>query len=383
MAGGSQKILMLVFMFACCVSILVGSLTGLFVYGDGDTTTTTDDGSDDGSGDDNVTNLFVKTTLAGDTLPEGIKAWYTGTSLDKSGLLWRDRSGEGNDIKNDNIKGSLKLGLDPVSGNYVYGTTEDGITIPLEFSESVPWTVFVVARYNGEKKGRIFDAKGKNWLAGWHAGRTGLAYYGDKGWVTPIKISHINEGKQPVENVHGSGRTWIQATFTNRTFYSNGTKRSTKLTGDPPGKITINMGDHAATESSDWAVHEIIIYNKILDASTRGKVEKYLLDTYISPEIQSGIDYTKGWDPSVNHINRNELGGTLEKCRLYAIKMGYKMWGHRTEKHDDNLKNICFFYPNTDGVSYEGDTSDDKNIVGCTEKGAKLKDGCETPSETV
>ena len=91
MAGGSQKILMLVFMFACCVSILVGSLTGLFVYGDGDTTTTTDDGSDDGSGDDNVTNLFVKTTLAGDTLPEGIKAWYTGTSLDKSGLLWRDR----------------------------------------------------------------------------------------------------------------------------------------------------------------------------------------------------------------------------------------------------------------------------------------------------
>ena len=48
MAGGSQKILMLVFMFACCVSILVGSLTGLFVYGDGDTTTTTDDGSDDG-----------------------------------------------------------------------------------------------------------------------------------------------------------------------------------------------------------------------------------------------------------------------------------------------------------------------------------------------
>ena len=76
--------------------------------------------------------------------------------------------------------------------------------------------------------------------------------------------------------------------------------------------------------------------------STR-KVEKYLIDTYISPDIQSGIDYVKGWDSSVNPTNRNEIGGTLEKCRLYAIKMGYKMWGHRTEKHDDNLKNICFF----------------------------------------
>ena len=364
MAGGSQKILMLVFMFACCVSILVGSLTGLFVYGDGDTTTTTDESGN------SVTKIDVDVSVSGTILPNGIKCWYTGQSLDENGIKWRDVSGNGNDIKDDNLKGLLKTAVDPVSGKYVYGGTEDGIIIPFDFSGS-NWTLFTVARYNGENKRRIFDAKGKNWLAGWHAGKTGQAYYGDKGWVTPL------------ENVHGSGRTWIQTTAYKTQFFTNGDVRTTGYIGDEPGKITINMGDYATTQSSDWAVHEIIVYGRALSQKDRVKVEKYLLDTYISPEIQSGIDYTKGFDSSVEHINRNELGGTLEKCRLYAIKMGYKMWGHRTEKHDDNLKNICFFYPNTDGVSYEGDTSDDKNIVGCTEKGAKLKDGCETPSETV
>jgi len=364
MAGGSQKILMLVFMFACCVSILVGSLTGLFVYGDGDTTTTTDESGN------SVTKIDVDVSVSGTILPNGIKCWYTGQSLDENGIKWRDASGNGNDIKDDNLKGLLKMAVDPVSGKYVYGGTEDGIIIPFDFSGS-NWTLFTVARYNGENKRRIFDAKGKNWLAGWHAGKTGQAYYGDKGWVTPL------------ENVHGSGRTWIQTTAYKTQFFTNGDVRTTGYIGDEPGKITINMGDYATTQSSDWAVHEIIVYGRALSQKDRVKVEKYLLDTYISPEIQSGIDYTKGFDSSVEHINRNELGGTLEKCRLYAIKMGYKMWGHRTEKHDDNLKNICFFYPNTDGVSYEGDTSDDKNIVGCTEKGAKLKDGCETPSETV
>jgi len=364
MAGGSQKILMLVFMFACCVSILVGSLTGLFVYGDGDTTTTTDESGN------SVTKIDVDVSVSGTILPNGIKCWYTGQSLDENGIKWRDASGNGNDIKDDNLKGLLKMAVDPVSGKYVYGGTEDGIIIPFDFS-GLNWTLFTVARYNGENKRRIFDAKGKNWLAGWHAGKTGQAYYGDKGWVTPL------------ENVHGSGRTWIQTTAYKTQFFTNGDVRTTGYIGDEPGKITINMGDYATTESSDWAVHEIIVYGRALSQKDRVKVEKYLLDTYISPEIQSGIDYTKGFDSSVEHINRNELGGTLEKCRLYAIKMGYKMWGHRTEKHDDNLKNICFFYPNTDGVSYEGDTSDDKNVVGCTEKGAKLKDGCETPSETV
>ena len=366
MAGGSQKILLLIFMFASCVSVIIGSLSGIFIYDSGGTTTTTDESGN------SVNKIDVDVSVSGTILPNGIKCWYTGQSLDENGIKWRDVSGNGNDIKDDNLKGLLKMTVDPVSGKYVYGGTEDGIIIPFDFSGS-NWTLFTVARYNGENKRRIFDAKGKNWLAGWHAGKTGLAYYGNKEWVTPQV------------NVHGSGRTWIQTTAYKTQFFTNGDVRSTNYVGQEPGKITINMGDHATTESSDWAVHEIIVYGRALSQKDRVKVEKYLLDTYISPEIQSGIDYTKGFDSSVNPINRNELGGTLEKCRLYAIKMGYKMWGHRTEKQKrtrHNLKNICFFYPNTDGVSYEGDTSDDKNIVGCTEKGAKLKDGCETQSET-
>jgi hypothetical protein len=362
MAGGSQKILLLIFMFASCVSILIGSLSGIFIYDSGTTTTTDESGN-------SVTKMDVGVSVSGTILPNGIKCWYTGNSLDENGIKWNDTSGNGNDIKDDNLKGLLKNTVDPVSGKYVYGSVEDGIIIPFDFTGS-NWTLFTVARYNNNKKDRIFEGTDVNWLAGWHAGRTGLAYYGNKEWVTPQV------------NVHGSGRTWIQTTAYKTQFFSNGDKRSTKFNGQAPGKIAINMGQNAARESSDWAVHEIIVYGRALSQKDRVKVENYLLDRYISPEIQSGIDYTKGWDSSVTRTNRNGLGGTLEKCRLYAIKMGYKMWGHRTEKHDDNLKNICFFYPNTDGVSYEGDTTDEKNIVGCTEKGAKLKDGCETQSET-
>ena len=365
MAGGSQKILLLIFMFASCVSIIIGSLSGIFIYDSGGTTTTTDESGN------SVTKLDVDVSVSGTILPNGIKCWYTGKSLDENGIKWSDASGNGNDIKDDNLKGLLKMAVDPVSGKYVYGTVEDGIIIPFDFSGS-NWTLFTVARYNDKKKGRIFDGKGVNWVGGWHSGRTGLAYYG-KGWATPQV------------NVHGSGRTWIQTTAYRTQFFTNGDKRTpdaTFATGEAPGKIAINMGQHAANESSDWAVHEIIVYGRALSQKDRVKVEKYLLDKYISPEIQSGIDYTKGWDSSVAHTNRNALGGTLEKCRLYAVKMGYKMWGHRTEKNADDLKNICFFYPNTDGVSYEGDTTDEKNIVGCTEKGTKLKDGCETQSET-
>src|SRR5210317_20228 len=362
MAGGSQKILMLVFMFACCVSILVGSLTGLFVYGDGDTTTTTDESGN------SVTKIDVDVSVSGTILPNGIKCWYTGRSLDENGIKWRDVSGNGNDIKDDNLKGLLKMTVDPVSGKYVYGGTEVGIIIPFDFSGS-NWTLLTVARYNGVNKRRIFDAKGKNWLAGWHAGKTGLAYYSDKGWVTPQ------------ENVHGSGRTWIQTTAYKTQFFTNGDVRTTGYIGDEPGKININMGDYATTQSSDWAVHEIIVYGRALSQKDRKKVETYLIDTYISPELQSGIDFAKGWDSSVTKTEKNGLGGTAEKCRLYALKLGYKMWGHRTEKHDDAIKNVCFFYPNTDGVSYEGDTSDDKNVVGCAEKDAKLKDGCILPQE--
>ena len=360
MAGSSKKILMLVFMFACCVSILVASLTGFFIYDDGTAgITSTDDGSGGSSG-----KLTINVEVSGTVLPNGVDCWYTGNSLSENGLIWKDKSGKGNDIKGDNIKGSLKTAVDPVTGKYVYGGIEDGITIPFDFTGTA-WTILTVARYNGDNKERIFDGVDANWLAGWHGGGTGIAHYGNKGWVTPTT------------DVHGTGRTWIQTSAYKTQFYSNGVVRSgEKYVGEAPGKIAINMGKYAASESSDWAVHEIIVYGRALSAKHRKQVEKYLMDTYLSPELQSGIDFTKGYVADKPFVGKMNLGGTAEKCRLYAEKLGYKIWAHRTEKHVKSLKNVCFFYPNTEGISYEGDTSDDTNVIGCTEKHAKLKDGC-------
>jgi hypothetical protein len=346
---GSSKIFAIVIVICSCFSTLLAISGTLFFY-------------DESPTGDGTTKLDIKTKVSGTVLPDGIVGRYTGSSLNENGLEWKDLSGKNNDIKVENIKGILKRGTDKVSGDYVYGSTTDGITIPMDLS-GTNWTFFAVAKYNGDNTGRIFESNDKNWLAGWHAGKTGIAHYGTKGWVTP----------DPPVNIHGH-KPWVQITVSKTNFYSNGVKRNIKLVGDAPGKITINMGMHSSTESSDWAVHEIIVYDKVLTAPDREIVEKYLMEKYIYMDIQKNIDFTKGYtNPHVQEDNK--YVGTAETCRRTALKLGYKMWGQRTEEHaSEGWKNICFFYPET--TTFDGNPDDKEHLTGCTFKGVKVKDGC-------
>ena len=58
---------------------------------------------------------------------------------------------------------------------------------------------------------------------------------------------------------------------------------------------------------------------------------------------------------------------TLEQCRAYAQKKGYKGLGYRTNAHPSaGWRNTCFFYPKVNKFSWKGNVRDKAHFTGCT-----------------
>jgi hypothetical protein len=268
-------------------------------------------------------------------------------------------------------KGDIKK-----TDTYVYGGTGEGLKFPVEvLGDGGVYTMFWVARFNGSTKGRIFDGADTNWLSGFHykpsseAIRTGVAYHGK--WLTD-------------ENNSFGDHTWIQGTDLPNKFRVFGKSQVTN-----PGvygttsQITINMGKYASGQSSDWAVKEVIFYNRILSPGEIEKVETYLFKKYFPP-LPEDISVAKGrLDPGFIDDPRGvPFGyGTQEFCRQQAKTLGYPIWGHRTTSDNEiskNEKSKCFYYPEgTDFTEFEEDEEDDKiHTVGCTNLDRDIYMGC-------
>ena len=71
-----------------------------------------------------------------------------------------------------------------------------------------------------------------------------------------------------------------------------------------------------------------------------------------------------------NHIGdpRGRPKQTLEQCRAYAQKKGYKGLGYRTNAHPSAAyRNTCFFYKNPNGAKkWQGNVRDKAHFTGCT-----------------
>ena len=105
-------------------------------------------------------------------ITNGLVGWYKGMTW--NGISWPDLSGNGNDCTE--TRGTVRKTFD-----YIYGGTGDGIRFPVGILPST-YTLFHVARYNGSRKGRIFDGTAGNWLSGFHSNKTGVAFHGY--WLT-------------------------------------------------------------------------------------------------------------------------------------------------------------------------------------------------------
>jgi len=109
-------------------------------------------------------------------------------------------------------------------------------------------------------RSRIFDGIGTNWLSGFHAGDTGVAYH--NGWVTPS-----------TGDLHGND--WVFSTDQRSLYRSNGVTRGTGG-GNLSAQLTVNYGPQQGSQSSTWAIAEIIVYNRTLNSTEYTNVENYL-----------------------------------------------------------------------------------------------------------
>jgi hypothetical protein len=198
----------------------------------------------------------------------GLSGRYTIESASESD--WKDISGLENHASVD--RGTLK-----VTPTEVSGTPDDGVKFPVEvFGARDVYTLFYVAKYNGTTRKRIFDGINNNWLSSFNGGKVGVTHH--RSWMTPNTSIH-------------PGDEWLMATDSIGLYRTNGRNRVT-VDGneDSTDQITINSGHYSTTsnpQTSDWAVKEVIFYNRKLSEPEIIKVEKYLRDRYMS----SGTEY--------------------------------------------------------------------------------------------
>jgi len=212
----------------------------------------------------------------------GLVGWYKGEAW--NGTSWPDLSGNGNDCTD--IKGTINK-----AGNYIYGATGDGIRFPSAILPST-YTLFHVARYNGANRGRIFDGVGTNyvnWLSGFHGGKTGVTYHGDSygGWLTQSSATNF-----PLDQI-------LISTDQKSLYRGNGVDLTINNSAVGSADIlSINWGYYSSppnTENSDWAVWEVIVYDRELTLDEIGIIEIYLFNAqytiYTNPVVPRGVNY--------------------------------------------------------------------------------------------
>ena len=190
--------------------------------------------------------------------PSGLVGWYDVGSW--TGSQWTDKSGAGNHAV-------LTSGIVSATGNTLSGTPDDGLLWPAAILPAT-YTLFYVARYNSDpgygSRGRIFNGYSTNWLSGFWNSFTGVAYHSDAtGWVT-----------DPYNGV-GANNEWIVGCDRNTSLRCNGKLLGSVGAGNSD-RLCINARPGGNGEYSDWAVSDVIVYNRALSLTEILQVEAYL-----------------------------------------------------------------------------------------------------------
>lgn len=233
----------------------------------------------------------------------------TAESFDTKKRVWKDLSDAKNDVTR--VEGEIEIDSDDSSNNqkFLFGSTSTF----MEFKQSVlttgrKYTLFHVARYNGSTKGRIFAGTNHGFVSGFTNGYTGTAHRGGEGW-----IAHW-------DGADNSGRFFVH-TDQKHVLRRDGLRRAGGGFASAliPSKLVINPRN----SPSDWAIAEVIVYNKELSLSEIKKVEAYLMRKYGVPkQVRAGVH-------------------TLNKNRTYA--KGDQDWSFDKMAHDCGDEGILYY----------------------------------------
>lgn len=195
-------------------------------------------------------------------LSTGLVGYYTGASW--NGTQWTDLSGLNNHVTN--VSGTVSTGTE--SGiAFIQGNTSTKLFFPNGILPT-NYTLFHVAKYIGSSnRQRIFTSTISgvaNWLSGFWQNKNGVAFH-EGGFITQESVSQ-----------HGLNN-WVFSTDQNALYRSQGVDRTIKTGSALNAPLTING---ASGELSDWAVAEVIVYNRLLSEKEILLIEKYLFNKY-------------------------------------------------------------------------------------------------------
>lgn len=217
----------------------------------------------------------------------GMTGRYTAESYSTSQKLWKDESGNTNDFR---VQGNLSVSDDKT---YVYGGVEEKFTLPDDLFDR-QYTLFIVSKYNGDGKRRILTSSEGGWFSGHNAGKSGVAYHDN--WVT--------------EDSNKYGDDWVLSTDQRNLYRANGRRLSGYgLDESFPKDVGVNI---TPSQESDFAIAEIIVYNKELTEEEYTKVEQMLMEKYTLSEkrfMRSGMFTSYGNDLYNTHMDCGATSG--------------------------------------------------------------------------
>lgn len=185
----------------------------------------------------------------------GLTGRYTAESYSSSQKLWKDESGKTNDVR---VSGDMKVSDDKT---YVYGGVEEKFTLSDDLFDR-QYTIFILSKYNGETKRRVLTSSEGGWFSGHNDGKSGVAYHDN--WVT--------------QDVDSYGDNWVLSTDQRNLYRANGRRLSGYgLDESFPKDVGVNI---ASGQESDFAIAEILVYDRELSQDEYMKVESFLMEKY-------------------------------------------------------------------------------------------------------
>jgi hypothetical protein len=201
---------------------------------------------------------------------------------------------------------------------YLAGDTSASVIFPNAILP-INYTLFHVSRYNGTNQGRILTSPDlcNNWLSGHWSGKSGVAFHSN--WIT-----------QSTNSMHGSN--WVLSTDQNNLYRSGQSNRTSAVAGaiSYASNIGINPSNTGSLNKSDWAIANVLVYNRTLPSNQYLAIEDYLASRYSLPfPIQEGLvlslcanDFISG---GTSWIDRTGLGNNfnLSSSNVFGVQSGF------------------------------------------------------------
>ncbi len=239
---------------------VAGCATGITVQTDSDTTASA------GAASGAITSqTFVMSQSP--PITAGLIAHYNADSW--TGSQWTDLSGALNHVTEVGGTTNISVARPVGAPAYVQGASTAWMKFPAGILPSAQYTLFFVARYNGPTQRRILQGVGTNWLSGFHWNKAGGAHHHTCGWIT------ANQNGEMLVNLHGSD--WVVGSERSDSFRSNGVDRTSNAANGCQAfdRLAINTG-LVPSETSDFAIQSILVYNVKLSVADVQRVEAWL-----------------------------------------------------------------------------------------------------------